>query len=355
MNLTDLPQDHQGGSGASNSFIALAHLDQAALDAFPQAVYLCASDGRVIRFNDKAVELWGRTPHVGDPQERYCGSLRLYRTDGSLLPHDQCPVATALDTGEIVQSQEVVVERPDGRRLTVLVNIAPVKDSHGHVNGAINCFQDISDRKGAEERHRDLVMELNHRIKNTLATVHSMATFTARDASSVEDFTSRFEARLVALSHVHALLSACEQAGASIRDLLAKQLEPFGAGENGRVRFKGPPVRLEPDTALGLCMVFHELMTNAAKYGPLSVDDGRVSIEWDVRSDPHHDGGLRLQWFETGGPPVERPDRAGFGTRLIRRIIAGLGGEPDFRFEPSGLQFQADIPLAASEMQSARS
>jgi PAS domain-containing protein len=94
----------------SNSFMSLASLDQAAMDAFPEAVYLCAGDGRVLRFNQKAVELWGRTPTVGDPQERFCGSFRPYRMDGTLLPHDRCAMAVALQTNGSYRAQEAVIE-----------------------------------------------------------------------------------------------------------------------------------------------------------------------------------------------------------------------------------------------------
>ncbi len=346
MKVGDLPQTHPAGSGPpTNSFMALANLDQATIDAFPQAVYLCAGDGRVVRFNDKAVELWGRAPNAGDPAERFCGSYRLYRTDGTRLPHDQCPMATALETGESFHGQEVVVERPDGGRSTILVNISAIRDENGQVNGAINCFQDISDRKQEDERRRYLIQELNHRVKNTLATVHSMAAFTVRDASSLEDFTERFEARLVALSRAQALLSNCEEQGAGLRDLLAQQLEPFGGGKSGRLRFDGPDVDLAPTTAFALCMVFHELMTNAAKYGALSVEAGQVAIEWDVAAGPGDDRALQLTWPESGGPPVNEPKRKGFGTRLIQRTVGGMAGEAELRFEPSGLRLSATIPL----------
>ncbi len=344
MTVADLPQAN-GSRPTSKSFMALANLDQAVIDAFPQAVYLCAGDGRLVRFNAKAAELWGRSPTPGDPAERFCGSHRLYRTDGTWLPHDQCPMATALGTGEPCYGQEVIVERPDGGRSTILVNIAAIRDEQGQVSGAINSFQDISDRKLEEERRRHLIQELNHRVKNTLATVHSMAAFTVRDASSLEDFIERFEARLVALSRAQALLSNCEEHGAGLSVLLAEQLEPFGGGDSSRVRFAGPDVDLPPAKAFSLCMVFHELMTNAAKYGALSVETGQVAIDWNILSRSGDGRSLTVQWLESGGPVVDEPTRSGFGTRLIQRTITGLGGQAELRFAPSGLQMSATIPL----------
>jgi PAS domain S-box-containing protein len=340
MTLVDL----FGANSGSTSFMALARLDQVAMDALPLAVYLCAGDGRVVRFNQRATELWGRTPMPGDPSERFCGSFRLYLTDGTLLPHDQCPVAAALQTGAPFHNQEVVIERPDGQRLTVLVNIAAFKDADGRVNGAINCFQDITDRKQEELRQRHLIQELNHRIKNTLATVYSMAANTSRNATSIEDFKSRFEARLLALSQAHTMLSEDQWRGAKLCDLLAQQLEPFGARENPRVRFEGPEVELQPQLALALSMVFHELMTNAAKYGSLSVEAGQISVEWEL-SGSEGNRNLTLQWLEIGGPLVKTPQRTGFGTRLIKTITKGLGGKANLLFESSGLQLWISIPL----------
>jgi two-component sensor histidine kinase len=333
-----------GAVAGSQGFFALAGLDQAAMDALPEAVYLCADDGRVIRFNQKAADLWGRTPRAGDPGLLFCGSLRLYRTDGTLLPHDQCPMAVALQTGESFYKEEVMVERPNGERLTVLVNVAALKAEDGRVTGAVNCFQDITDRKQAEHRQSRLFDELNHRIKNTLATVHSIATLTARDAKSTEEFTARFEARLLALSQAHTLLSQGRWSGVKLRDLLALQLEPFGLGENPGIQIDGPEVDVEPRSALSLGMAFHELAANAAKYGPLSVACGRISVRWELAGS--EGGVLNLQWLEAGGPPVEAPQQSGFGTRLIKQIIAGeLSGHADLRFEPSGFQFHMSMPL----------
>src|SRR5882757_3849946 len=120
-------------------------------EQLPFAVYVCDRDGLVLRYNRRAAELWGRSPKLGDPNERFCGSYRMFRPDGSLLPHHQCPMADVLRTGVSVREQEVHIERPDGLRGIALVDIEAVKDSDGNVIGAVNCFQDITERKRTEE------------------------------------------------------------------------------------------------------------------------------------------------------------------------------------------------------------
>ena len=120
-------------------------------EQLPFAVYVCDRDGLVLRYNRRAGELWGRSPKLGDPDERFCGSYRMFRPDGSLLPHHQCPMADVLRTGISVREQEVHIERPDGSRGIALVDIEAVKDSSGNIVGAVNCFQDITERKRGEE------------------------------------------------------------------------------------------------------------------------------------------------------------------------------------------------------------
>jgi PAS domain S-box-containing protein len=120
-------------------------------EQLPFAVYVCDRDGLVLRYNRRAAELWGRAPKLGDPSERFCGSYRMFRPDGSLLPHYQCPMADVLRTGVSVREQEVHIERPDGSRGIALVDIEAVKDSDGNIVGAVNCFQDITERKRSEE------------------------------------------------------------------------------------------------------------------------------------------------------------------------------------------------------------
>ena len=120
-------------------------------EQLPFAVYVCDRNGLVLRYNRRAAELWGRSPKLGDPNERFCGSYRMFRPDGSLVPHHQCPMADVLRTGISVREQEVHIERPDGLRGIALVDIEAIKDSGGNVVGAVNCFQDITERKRSEE------------------------------------------------------------------------------------------------------------------------------------------------------------------------------------------------------------
>jgi len=141
------------------------------LDLLPAAVYVCAADGTIVRFNRRAAELWGRAPLLSDPRDRFCGAHRLYRPDGDFLPHDKCPMADILRDGIAVIDQEVVIERPDGSRGVALVNIRPLKDPAGNINGAVNCFYDITERKHIDQEYvltRGQVEELT--VK--LAQVH---------------------------------------------------------------------------------------------------------------------------------------------------------------------------------------
>src|SRR5690348_73224 len=126
-------------------------LPERLFEQLPFAVYVCDRDGVVLQYNRRAAELWGRSPELGDPNERFCGSYRMFRPDGSLLPHHQCPMADVLRTGVSVREQEVHIERPDGSRGIALVEIEAVKDSGGNIVGAVNCFQDITERKRGEE------------------------------------------------------------------------------------------------------------------------------------------------------------------------------------------------------------
>ena len=167
------------GKFERSGYEAILALDQTILDAIPAAVYVCAADGVVVRFNQRAVELWGRAPRAGDTDERFCGSLRLFQTNGTPLPHSSTPMEAVLRTGKPARDGEVVIERPDGSRINVLINIEPLRGSSGELQGAINCFQDITERKtnefaarASERRLREILDALPAPIYTTDAEGH---------------------------------------------------------------------------------------------------------------------------------------------------------------------------------------
>lgn len=204
---------------------------------------------------------------------------------------------------------------------------------------------DITDRRQAfialadsERQQRVLINELNHRVKNTLSTVQSIARQTARRSPDLAAFTPLFEARLLALSNTQNLLTAGNWERAPLRDLLEQELAPY-AGE--QVRLNGPAVDLDPRQTLGLGMAFHELATNAAKYGALSTAAGCVRVDWSVAG-----GSLLLDWVESGGPLVTPPTRRGFGSHLIETTVnRSLGGSAALAYPEDGFTFSLRLPL----------
>jgi PAS domain S-box-containing protein len=135
------------------------------IDVLPAAVYVCNSAAVIVAFNQRAIELWGRTPNLGDTDEKYCGAHKLFRPDGSYLPHQETPMECVLRTGTPARDEEVIIERPDGSRVTVLVNIAPLFDASGKQIGAVNCFQDLSAQKQSEKEREQLREDLRQSQK----------------------------------------------------------------------------------------------------------------------------------------------------------------------------------------------
>jgi len=218
----------------------------------------------------------------------------------------------------------------------------PRRDREGNIRLWYGATEDIHERRVAEEHQRLLINELNHRVKNTLATVQAIAFQTLKGDISLKEARARFEARLMALSRAHNLLTEQNWGGASLHRVVSDSTEHL-SGERARFRMAGEPVWLSPRAALALALALHELGTNAAKHGALSVDTGEVSIAW--RSEG---GMLHLEWKETGGPPVAAPERRGFGSRLIEQGLASdLGGTARLDFEPDGLRCRIDASLAS--------
>src|ERR1700760_2868201 len=402
-------------------------LDQSILDALPAGIYACDAEGRILRVNRRAIELWGRAPRLLDSSQRFCGSFHLENLDGQFIPPDETPMARAVLTGQSFEGVEAVVQNPDGKRWVARVNVAPLRDADGAVIGAINCFQDVTrehdmrlrlerqqrtfdlamiasrmgtwrytladniciyddnaqqlygltqarflhdkagveakfhpddmalmwervakaldaegdgrydveyrvkqldgswrwlsawglvevegqganrkpvaiagasrdlpERKQIEELQRLLANELNHRVKNTLATVQSIVNQTLRGATDVELARTAVNARIVALAEAHDLLTDRSWAGADIADLVARALAPFVTRQ---IIVDAPSQDLSPGQALALSLAVHELATNAAKYGALSRPEGHVKLRWYVLN-----GILHMDWEESGGP-----------------------------------------------------
>ena len=432
------------------------------LDALPVAVYTTDADGRITYYNEAAAELWGHRPQLGS--SKWCGSWKIFWPDGRPLPHDECPMAVTLKTGEPVRGVEAIAERPDGTRVNFLPYPTPVRDASGRLTGAINLLmditerhasdvqasrlaaivatsddaivsktlegrvtswnlaatrlfgyapeemigqpimriippelhveedrilaqlrrgehidhyetvrlakdgrridvslcvsplrdksgrvigaskiaRDISERKQAEMLQRLLVQELNHRVKNTLATIQAIANQSMRRARSPAEFVKGFSGRVQALARTHDLLTQTRLQGAEIMDLVRDQVL-LGGTDDRRVHIAGPTLMLDAQAAMNLALVVHELATNARKYGALSGPDGRLSVTWETRT--NNERQLVLEWSETGGRKVAAPRERGFGTTLIEQTLKAHGGRASIRYGAEGMSGTFTVPL----------
>ncbi|MFT4054185.1 MAG: CHASE domain-containing protein [Novosphingobium sp.] len=190
-----------------------------------------------------------------------------------------------------------------------------------------------------------LTRELNHRVKNTLANVLSIAALTRRRSKGIDDFTESLTARIRALSATHDLLSQSDWGHAALGDIVRSELAPYMEGNESHVVMAGPGIKLAPNDAMSLGLAIHELATNAAKYGALSTIEGRIHVHWTLASPDL----AEIHWREEGGPPVSEPTKRGFGRDLIEKIVAHeLKSEVDLRFEPGGVECRLKVPVRAS-------
>lgn len=221
----------------------------------------------------------------------------------------------------------------------------PRYSAKGDYLGMIGVNVDVTEREEAAAERELLIAELNHRVKNTLSVVQSIARQTFREPETTRDARQAFEGRLVALALAHNLLTELNWEHVSLEQIARLILNVTENGA-GRIRVSGPAVLLPPKEALAITMALHELCTNAMKYGALSNTAGRVDVEWTRTEDRR----LKLAWRESGGPCVSPPRRRGFGSRLLERSLASdLDGEVELAFEPSGLVCRIDAPLAKED------
>lgn len=428
------------------------------LDLLPAAIYVTDAQGRIIYFNDAAVALWGCRPKLNSDQ--WCGSWRLFRPDGTVLPHDQCPMAIALKEGRPSRSHQAVAERPDGTRVPFMAFPTPLYDASGALGGAVNMLVDISENERAEyverrlasivessddaiisknldgiittwnraaerlfgylaqeaigqsitilipdgrqdeeteilerirrgeridhfetmRRRKDgtlvnisltvspvadesgkivgaskiarditeqkrkeeqivlLAREADHRTKNLLAI--AQATVHLTHAETVTDLKAAIEGRLQALANAHALLAKSRWAGADLHELAVVELSAYVEKDNARVQIDGTSLLLESASAQAMAVALHELATNSAKYGALSISAGQVKVEWRLERGRQ----VHVCWTEIGGPSVTPPSKEGFGTRAITRMIEQLNGNINFDWRVNGVICDIMIP-----------
>ena len=237
------------------------------------------------------------------------------------------------------------IGRDDGVERWLNVNGRAFFGADGRANRFVGAVVDVTERKRAELHLRLLVNELNHRVKNSLATIQAIAAQSFTGQHTLEEAREAFSSRVVALAQAHDLLTRENWEGAELHDIASRLVALHGGA--ARFELSGPALRLSPKTALSLSMALHELATNAMKYGALSTPKGRVRIAWDLASAP---GAARLDltWTETGGPPVAPPATRGFGSRLIERgLAAELSGSAAIDFHPAGVECRGQALLEA--------
>lgn len=280
----------------------------------------------ITSWNTGAERLYG---HSAD--EAIGGSVMM------LVPDDrreeEPAILAQIRAGQKVEPYETKRRCKNGRLVDVLLSVSPIYDTYGRIIGASKIAHDISAKKEAERLQSVLVGELNHRVKNVLATVMAIARQTLGRGDVDQTSVGTFEARLASMARAHDLLIHGKWEEADLLAVISQALSPY---PKERFEISGPAIKLAPRTVVSISLALHELATNAAKYGALSVPDGRVAITWFLEAG--ETDRLRLRWQETGGPIVKPPTRKGFGSRLIESLLAAeLNGQVNISYEPSGL------------------
>jgi PAS domain S-box-containing protein len=312
------------------------------LGSIGEAVIATEANGSVLLLNRVAEELTGWP--LAEAQGRPIWEVFRVVDEATRKPIDD-PALKALRERQMTRVEGgVLLITRDGREIPIENSGAPILGLGGTAAGAVLIFRDITDRLRAAQRQSMLVGELNHRVKNSLAIVQSLVQASIRQASSkpAQAMAETLSERLQALHRAHDLLLESQWSGASLKAMVERELEPYARGEEAKVYTSGPDVLLPPQCTSIIAMTLHELATNAAKYGALSIPTGQLRVTWRTRGNR-----LQLLWEEQGVVQVQQPKRrSGFGMQLIDRGIRhNLGGETKIEFRPTGLVVQLDIPL----------
>jgi len=240
-------------------------------------------------------------------------------------------ILTRIRRGERIEQFETVRQRKHGSLIVVSLTVSPVKDAEGKIVGASKIARDITEQKRTQEQIATLAREAEHRSKNLLATVQATVNLSRSDTP--EGLKQAIEGRILALANVHSLFVKTRWIGAELSTIATQELAPYSEKDKRQVRIDGPQILLEPNSAQVIAVTLHELATNAAKYGALSMPNGQIDLKWTHEAD----GRLTLHWREIGGPAVKMPTHQGFGTRIIEGMIGQVKGKVRFDWRAEGL------------------
>jgi PAS domain S-box-containing protein len=269
-------------------------------------------DGIITSWNKSAEQLFGYVP-----AERH---------------NEEPTILDRVRRGERIEHYETIRQRKDGSLIDISITVSPLKNAQGKIIGASKIARDITERKRNDDYLATLARKAEHRTKNILATVQ--ATVNLSHSDTPDGLKRAIEGRIQALANVHALLVKSRWTGAELSNIATQELAPYLGADRARARIDGPHVLLAANTAQAVAVTLHELATNAAKYGSLSMPKGQVQVAWSRATD----GRLILHWTESGGPSAKKPTHEGFGTSVIARMIREqLKGEMHLDWRTEGL------------------
>lgn len=312
------------------------------LESIADAVMATDHTGSIQLMNPVAEKLTGWT--LKEARSRPVPEVFHVVDETTLEPVDD-PIRAAQAENNIVGLYDDILIKHDESRIPVEYTSSPIRNTRGRVAGAVLIFRDITERRRAEQQQQMLVSELNHRVRNVLMIVQSLVQASAQhtEGKSAEEMSKVLVDRLQSLSRAHELLLDTQWSGASLKQMVERELEPFRQGDGGKVTLRGRDVLLPPQSTSMVAMALHELTTNAVKYGALATSEGRLKVNWNVRGD-----GLTIKWVESR-VTVREQRKSGFGMRMIDKgIRQNLGGDTSLEFREDGLAVTMRVPLGES-------
>lgn len=317
---------------------------KAILDSMLEGVVAYRATGEVIYSNQASRRILRLRGDTQPSLDRMAREGRLASDMGEPLAETATPVARLM-RGDTLTQEDLRISFGDGDETVCRFSGAPLRDGNGRVTGAVLTFADVTEEKASAQRRTLLMNELDHRVRNMLATISAMVRLSSKGAPDKDALVSILSGRIGAMTRTHGLLTRNSWRGAVLREIVRDEVQPYASPD--RLVMEGDDeVVLPPQDAVDFALVVHELATNAAKYGAWSGAEGRVEVRWRVA-----DGGrpiVHVTWRERGGPTVRPPSRTGFGSALIRSAFRrGEGAGVDLRHEPGGVTCEIRVPLRA--------